>query len=103
MIEAFLTFVARVLGWLWASAATLYYLAGFFVVAGGLVMFVGTVAHHFWKLSREERRPATPSHVTVHIENLNVSVQITQAQLRELLQREPRALPPGDVWDEPDE
>lgn len=98
MIEWILSGLVSLLAWLWNSAMTMYYLAGFFVVMGGLVMFVGSVIHHFWKLSHEQRPHVSPSRpVTVHVENLNVTLEMTESELRRLLtQRNLPALGSGD-------
>lgn len=98
MIEWILSGLVSLLVWLWNSAMTLYYLAGFFIVVGGLVMFVGSVIHHFWKLSQEQRIKGIPNPpVSVHVENLNLTLELTEPELRRLLaDRERRTLPSGD-------
>jgi fatty acid desaturase len=106
MIEWILSGLVSLLAWLWNSAMTLYYLAGFFVVLGGFVVFIGSIAHHFWKRSHEQRptRPTRPSaqpRVTVHVENLNVTLELTGSQLRGLLSEGTLpALPPANHPDE---
>jgi hypothetical protein len=98
MIEWLLLLLGGLVTWLWSSAVTLHYLAGFFIVAGGFVMFVGSVIHHYWKRSRDRRMSAAPLPplVDVHIENLNVTLQLTEAQVQELIAQAPRkALPPA--------
>jgi hypothetical protein len=99
MIEWLLSSLVRILVWLWTSAATLYYLAGFFIVLGGLVMFTGSVIHHSWKRSLEDRVSVTSRErpTNVHIENLHVTLEVTESQVRELLEAKGwPALPPGD-------
>lgn len=103
MIEWIFSGIVRLFAWLWTSAMTLYYLAGFFVVVGGLIVFTASVIHHFWKRSLEQRlTTAFPqeSRVTVHIENL--TLEVTEPQLRRLLaEREQKALPrPLGIEDE---
>lgn len=102
MIEWILSGLVSLLAWLWNSAMTMYYLAGFLVVMGGLVIFVGSVIHHVWKLAHEQRPHVSPSApVTVHVENLNVTVEMTEPELRRLLaERNLAALPPGDEDDQ---
>ncbi len=96
MIEWILSGLVSLLAWLWNSAMTLYYLAGFFVVLGGFVVFIGSIAHHFWKRSLEPDATPVPAQprMTVHVENMNVTLELTEAQLRGLLsETDLRALP----------
>lgn len=100
MIEWLLSGIGRSLVWLWTSAMTLYYLAGFFIVAGGLIIFIGSTAHHYWKRSLEQR-PTARSHVTIHVDQLNMTLEITESQLRSLLaERGMGELPRGDALDD---
>lgn len=99
MIEGLLDGLVRIVGWLWSSAMTLYYLAGFFIVVGGFVMFVVTIIQMLWNRSLErsvaasDHRPAA----TVHVDNLNLNIQMTESQLRSLLAYMDRpALPEAD-------
>ena len=102
MIEWLVSGLVSLLAWLWHSAMTLYYLAGFFVVLGGLVMFLGSIAHHAWKRAQEQRiaevHVAHPQ-VTIQIENM--TLQVTEAQLRRILtETDMKALPQGDPTDD---
>lgn len=99
MIESLFSGLVRLLAWLWGSAMTLYYLAGFFIVIGGFVIFAGSVAHHYWKRSLEDRTVylPPPPPTSVRIENLNVTVELTESQLLNLLAwGDVRALPPPE-------
>jgi hypothetical protein len=60
VIEWILTGLVRLVTWAWASALTLYYLAGFLIVVGGLIMFAGTVIHHLWTKSADRRPMPRP-------------------------------------------
>lgn len=103
MIEWFFSGIVRVLAWLWTSALTLYYLAGFFVVTGGLILFTASVIHHFWKKSQYPRTsPASSNRINIHIVNLNVTVELTEAQARSLLSGDRRALPSAFRCDDGD-
>ena len=104
MIEWLLSGLVRILSWLWSSAVTLYYLAGFFVVLGGLVIFTGSIIHHYWKRSLENREAVRSQEprTSVHIENLNVTIELTEAQLQRLLREQARALPVGTDPEEQD-
>lgn len=72
---------------------TLYYLAGFFIVVGGFVIFLGTVIHTLWHRSLERSVAASTDQrrtATVNVNNLDFRVELTEAQLRSLLA-------PGDL------
>ena len=104
MIEGLLDGLVRFVARFGSSAMTLYYLAGFFIVVGGFVMFLFTMIQMLWNRSLErsvaasDHRPAA----TVHVDNLNLNIQMTESQLRSLLAYMDRpALPeagpdPGD-------
>jgi Uri superfamily endonuclease len=102
MIEWIFSGLVRLVVWLWSSAVTLYYLAGFFIVIGGLIMFVGSVVHHYWTRSLEQRISQTHSRqdrVVVHIDHL--TIEVTEPQLRRILgAHELPALKPGKDLDE---
>ena len=83
----------RLFTWLLSTAESLYWLAGFLVVAGGFVMFIGSTIHHY------VTRPPSPTFVdnrryNVHVENLNVTIEMTKEEALELISRR-SALPPG--------
>lgn len=98
MIDWFFSGLISLLSWLWHSAMTLYYLAGFFIVVGGLIMFAGSVIHHLWKRSTEHQlrsAAAAQPRVTIYVENM--TLEVTEPQLRRLLEdRDLKALPFGD-------
>ncbi len=104
MIEWILSGVARLMTWLWSSAVTLYYLAGFFVVVGGFLIFLGSIAHHYWKQSLEQRAVASNDRP-----NVNRARQEPGFDRRDDGVPTPKsaggtqldALPPGDDEDEP--
>lgn len=98
MIESFFSGLARLVVWLWNSAMTLYYLAGFFVVVGGLIFFICSVISIYWKRSLEKKAAAVApvARTHVHIRNLNVTLELTDAQVQALLEGGGRvALPPS--------
>jgi hypothetical protein len=99
MIESVLVGVVRLGSWLISSAAAIYYLAGSIVVLGGFIMFLGTIIHHFWTRAQERALLAHnvgSRHVNVHVENLNVTIQMSEEQLRAYLNTPlPRELPGG--------
>ena len=99
MIESVLVGVVRLISWLISSAAALYYLAGSIVVLGGFIMFFGTIIHHFWTRAQEralQTHDVRSRHVNVLVENLNVTIQMSEEQLRAYLDKPaPRELPGG--------
>ena len=103
MLEAFFSGVGKLLVWLWNSAMTLYYLAGFFIVVGGLVFFLCSVISIYWKRSLEKKASAvTPiARTDVHIRNLNITLELTDQQVQALLAGGARrALPRADDEDD---
>lgn len=99
LIEWIFSHLVQLVSWLWTSAMTLYYLAGFFVVAGGFVIFTATVVHELWKRGRDQRPMATDPQpgITVHVENLNMTLELTEPQLRSLIaDQDLSALPAAD-------
>ena len=87
----------RLLTWLFTTAESLYYLAGFFVVVGGLLIFVGHLIHDYVmqsQIARPTRVDNGP--IYVHVENLNLSIEMSREEAIEFLaRREQRELPPG--------
>jgi hypothetical protein len=88
----------RLITWLFTASESLFYLVGFFISVGGILMFVGHVVHHY------VTRPRTPNplyvdnrRVDVHIENLNLSIEMSRDEVIELIERRGgKELPPGD-------
>ena len=69
--------------WLLRAAEDLYYLAGFFIVVGGFVLFVGSAIGMAVSRAGEKRSAqatSAPAPVNVHIENLNVNVLVVDPQ-----------------------
>jgi preprotein translocase subunit Sec63 len=97
MIESVLGGAIRLISWLVSSAASLYYLVVVLVVLGGFVMFLGSMIHYLWTKSQERPQPihyVDNRRVDVHVENLNVTIQMSEDQLHEFLdKRQSRELP----------
>ncbi len=103
LIEWIFSHLVQLVTWLWTSAMTLYYLAGFFVVAGGLVIFTGTVVHELWKRGRDQRPMATgpPPRITVHVEKPEHDARSDGTAASKAVGRaDQSALPAGDSRDE---
>lgn len=107
MIEGLVSGFIRLVAWLWSSATTLYHLAGFFIVAGGFVIFLGTVIHTLWHRSVERVTVASAAQrrtVRLYVNNLNLTLEVTESQLHSLLAyRDLPALPEAKPDSEDDD
>jgi hypothetical protein len=97
MIESVLGGIVRLISWLVSSAASLYYIVVVLVVLGGFVMFLGSMIHYLWTKTQERSQllhNVDNRRLDVHIENLNLTIQMSEDQLQALLEkRRSRELP----------
>ena len=97
MIESVLGGAIRLISWLVSSAASFYYLVVILIVLGGFVIFFGSMIHYLWTKSQERSRPihnVANRLVDVHVESLNITIQMSEDQLDEFLdKRRSRELP----------
>jgi hypothetical protein len=99
MIESVLGGTIRIISLLVSSAASLYHLIVAIAVLGGLVILLGTVIHYLWTKS-QERFPLIQDvetrRVNVHVQNLNVTIEMSEDHLKAFLdERGSRKLPGG--------
>lgn len=86
----------RLITWLFSSAEALYYVVGVFIGIGGLLLFIGTAIHRVVMNPRRGVRYVDNRRVNVHVENLNLSIDMTRQEVLELMEKRERLeLPPG--------